>query len=210
MKKTMINYLGLLGPVSLLSYAAAVIFSPLAYPGYDWMSQAVSDLSSTQSPSLGLWNQLSSLYGIAGVVNVTVVSLYVQDKLHRSQRIGIYIFSVMLWFSYIGYSMFPLTTETNGLSIQNMIHVFVVTGTIVVLSLVSLTTILTADLMNKCLTTLSMTALICLLFMLTGAAGTALAPLEWFGVFERFSVFSVVVFNAVLGLLLYKGTLPHW
>jgi hypothetical membrane protein len=42
-KKTLINWLGLLGVVSFLSYAAAVVFSPFAYPGYDWKSQAVSD-----------------------------------------------------------------------------------------------------------------------------------------------------------------------
>ena len=34
MKRTLMNYLGLLGMVSLLSYTAAVIFSPLAYPDY--------------------------------------------------------------------------------------------------------------------------------------------------------------------------------
>ena len=42
MKKPLIQKLGLLGIVSLLSYTAAVVFSPLAYPGYDWMAQAVS------------------------------------------------------------------------------------------------------------------------------------------------------------------------
>lgn len=45
MKKSLLNYCGLLGVVSLLSYSIAVIFSPLAYPGYEWMRQAVSDLS---------------------------------------------------------------------------------------------------------------------------------------------------------------------
>lgn len=39
MKKTLIQKLGLLGVVSFLSYMAAVIFAPLAYPGYDWMAQ---------------------------------------------------------------------------------------------------------------------------------------------------------------------------
>ena len=39
-KKPLIQKLGLLGVVSLLSYTAAVVFSPLAYPGYDWMAQA--------------------------------------------------------------------------------------------------------------------------------------------------------------------------
>lgn len=38
-KRTLLNYCGLLGIVSLLSYTAAVVFSPLAYPGYNWMAQ---------------------------------------------------------------------------------------------------------------------------------------------------------------------------
>ena len=32
-----------------MSYTAAVVFSPLAYPGYDWMAQAVSDLSASNA-----------------------------------------------------------------------------------------------------------------------------------------------------------------
>ena len=35
MKRTLTQKLGLLGVVSLLSYTAAVVLSPLAYPGYD-------------------------------------------------------------------------------------------------------------------------------------------------------------------------------
>lgn len=49
------NYCGLLGIVALLSYTVAVVFSPLDYPGYNWMAQAVSDLSASNAPSLGLW-----------------------------------------------------------------------------------------------------------------------------------------------------------
>ena len=61
-KKSLLNYCGLLGVAAFLSYTAAVVFSPLAYPGYEWMAQAVSDLSAVNAPSLQLWNQLSSLY----------------------------------------------------------------------------------------------------------------------------------------------------
>ena len=45
MRKRLIHWLGLTGVVALLSYTAAVVFSPLAYPDYNWMAQAVSDLS---------------------------------------------------------------------------------------------------------------------------------------------------------------------
>ena len=67
--------MGLLGVVSLLSYAAAVFFSPLAYPGYNAMAQAVSDLSAVNAPSQMLWNQLSALYNVCGVVSFKVSDL---------------------------------------------------------------------------------------------------------------------------------------
>ena len=59
MKRSLTQKLGLLGVVSFLSYTAAVVFAPLTYPGYNWMAQAVSDLSAANAPSLALWNQLS-------------------------------------------------------------------------------------------------------------------------------------------------------
>ena len=51
MKRSLIHWLGLTGIAALLSYAAAVIFAPFAYPGYNWMAQAVSDLSAETAPS---------------------------------------------------------------------------------------------------------------------------------------------------------------
>lgn len=68
MHKSLIQKLGLLGIVSFLSYTAAVVFAPLAYPGYNWMAQAVSDLSAANAPSLVLWNQPSALYNVCEVV----------------------------------------------------------------------------------------------------------------------------------------------
>ena len=69
---SLLNYCGLLGVAAFLSYTAAVVFSPLAYSGYDWMAQEVSDLSASNAPSLRLWNQLSSLYakGVDGFVEI--------------------------------------------------------------------------------------------------------------------------------------------
>ena len=80
MKRTLTQKLGLLGVVSLLSYTAAVVLSPLAYPGYDWMAQAVSDLSAADAPSLALWNQLSAGYNACEVVCATVVCIGIQGR----------------------------------------------------------------------------------------------------------------------------------
>jgi hypothetical protein len=41
--------------------------------------------------------------------------------------------------------------------------------------------------------------------MFVGAIGTAAAPKEIFGIFERFSVFAATGFNAALGVYLFRG-----
>lgn len=116
MKRTMINWLGLLGVVSFISYTMAVIFAPTAYPGYNWIEQAVSDLSAGNAPSKMLWEQLSSLYGVCGIVSITMVCVFIQGKLNRTIRTGIYLFAAMNWISNVGYTCFRLQiAEMQGL-----------------------------------------------------------------------------------------------
>ncbi len=83
MKRTRINYFGLLGIISLLSYTAAVVFTSAAYPGHDWLSQAVGDLSAETSPVGTLWNQLSALYMPCGIVCCSVACIAVNGKYNR-------------------------------------------------------------------------------------------------------------------------------
>ena len=54
---------------------------------------------------------------------------------------------------------------------------------------------------------LSAWALSALLTMTLGAIGSGLMPKAVFGLFERFSTFSTVIFNAILGLYLFSGKL---
>lgn len=53
MRKPLLQKLGLLGVVSLLSYTAAVVFAPLAYPGYRWTAQARQRPERRQRPVPG-------------------------------------------------------------------------------------------------------------------------------------------------------------
>ena len=104
MKRSLTQKLGLLGVVSFLSYTAAVVFAPLTYPGYNWMAQAVSDLSAANAPSLALWNQLSALYNACEVVCATVVCIGIQGQKTKLLRSGIYLFAIMEWISAVGLS----------------------------------------------------------------------------------------------------------
>lgn len=205
MKRTLINRLGLLGVVALLSYTAAVIFAPLAYPGYNWMAQAVSDLSAGSAPSQMLWQQLSSLYNVCGIVSVTMVCVFIQDKLTKTLRTGIYLFAIMNWISNVGYAMFPLSDSGNAGAFQDMMHIYVVTVLVVLLSIVSLIVIMIGGYRNRKYRSLAVWATMALLLMFAGAIGTNIVPREYFGIPERFSVFAATGFNAVLGLYLYWG-----
>ena len=202
MKKTLIQRLGLLGIAAFLSYTAAVVFAPLAYPGYNWMAQAVSDLSAANAPSLALWNQLSALYNVCEVVCVTVVCIGIQGQKNKLLRSGIYLFAIMEWISAVGYRMFPLSSSGYAGALQDVMHM-IVTALVVLLSIVSLTVIIIAGAKNKDCRSYGICAVAALAMMLVGAMGIKIVPVKYFGVVERFSVFAATGFNAALGIHLY-------
>ena len=202
-KKNFMNYCGLLGIVALLSYTAAVVFSPLAYPGYNWMAQAVSDLSASNAPSLGLWNQLSSLYNICTLICAMMVCAGIQGKGSRLLRTGIYLFTAMEWISAVGFSVFPLSDSGYAGTFQDKMHILS-TILVVLLSIVSLVTLIIAGVKRKEYRSFGVFAGIALGMMLVGALGMNIVPKEYFGVVERFSVFAAVGYNAVLGIELFR------
>ncbi len=207
MSRRLIQWLGLTGIIALISYTAAVVIAPTAYPGYDWMSQAVSDLSAESAPSRILWNQLAAPYDICSVVCVTCVSIFVTERKVSSKnfRTGIYLFAVMCWVSSIGYAMFPLVDSGNDIaSFQEVMHI-VVTALVVLLSIASLVVLMIVGARTEEARGVGIFAAVAFVMMLIGAIGQAAVPPEYFGVVERFSVFAAVGFTAVLGLYLFDG-----
>ena len=172
-----LRHLGIFGVISLLSYTAMVVFSPLAYPGYDWLGMAVSDLSADGAPSQALAEQLNALFGPCGIVSIMAVCVAVRQCQPKTFRLGIYCFAAMEWITVVGYKMFPLAQGEDMSAFQNIMHI-VVTILVVLFSIISLILI---------------------------AIGTGVMPKTVFGLFERFSTFSAVMFNAVLGVYLLKG-----
>ena len=198
---------GFFGVISFLSYLLAVVFAPLAYPGYDWMSQAVSDLSAVNAPSLELWNRLSCLYGKCGIVSIMAVCVYVAETkaLNKVARAGVYVFAIMNWISAVGYEMFPLSEAGKGMTtFSDIMHVYVVTAGVVITSISSLVLIIIGCAKKGGCKGLGIWAAVALSMMFIGSIGTGIVPEAYFGVAERFSVFSATGFNAVLGLYLVR------
>lgn len=202
MKKNLVYNCGLLGVVAFLSYAAAVVFSPLAYPGYNWMAQAVSDLSASNAPSLMLWNQLSCFYESCTLVCAMMVCVGIQGKKTRLLRIGIYVFTAMEWVSTLGFGMFPLSDSGYAGTFQDRMHLLL-TIAVVVLSIVSLSMIIASGVKSRSCRSYAVCAGIALALMLVGALGMNMVPKEYFGIVERFSVFAATGFQAALGIHLY-------
>ena len=202
-KKNFLNYCGLLEIVALLSYTVAVVFSPLDYPGYNWMAQAVSDLSAANAPSLRLWNQLSSVYNISILICAMMVCAGIQGKGSRLLRSGIYLFTAMEGISAAGFSMFPLSDSGYAGTFQDKMHILS-TILVVLLSIVSLVILIIAGVKRKEYRSFGVFAGIALGMMLVGALGMNIVPEEYFGVVERFSVFAAVGYNAVLGIELFR------
>lgn len=207
MNKKLINWIGLTGILSFLSYTAAVVFSPMAFPGYKWMEQAVSDLSAESAPSRVLWERLSAFYGVGGMVCITCVSVFISENKISSKlfRLGVYLFAIMNLISNVGYKMFSLSDSGKEIdSFQEVMHM-VVTIAVVPLSIVSLVMIIIAGCKDKQIRGIGIWAAVALAMMFMGAIGTVAVPPEYFGIVERFSVFAAVGFNAVLGWYLFKG-----
>ena len=207
MKRKLINWLGLTGVVAFVSYTLAVVISPSAFPGYNWMEQAVSDLSAESAPSRMLWNQIAALYGVCSVVCATCVSVYISEKRVSTPlfRIGMHLFTVMNWISYVGYAMFPVADSGKEIaSFQEIMHI-VVTAAVVLLSIASLVCLIIAGFRKGGIRGIGIWAAVALIMMMVGAIGQRAVPPQYFGIVERFSVFAAVGFNAVRGLYLFNG-----
>ena len=138
-----------------------------------------------------------------------MVCVAVQERLNKTLRLGIYMFAVMNWVSGVGYAMFPLSDSGYAGGFQDIMHVYVITAAVVLLSIVSLVLIIIGGYRKKQSVSLAVWAAAALVLMMAGGIGTGAAPKEIFGLFERFSVFAATGFNAVLGLYLFKGWLEN-
>ena len=198
-KRKLITYLCLAGILSLLFYILHVVVGALNYPGYNWTSQAVSDLTATDSPVYGISHSLSLIHGILSCLCSLLVCILVKKEEKKTLRLGVYLFTTMNFISAIGYSLFPLSSKGYDGSFQSFMHVYVITIAVVLLSIISLILISVGAFKSKkkLLGTLSIVALLLMFF---GAAGSGILPKSVFGIVERFSTYSAVVFTAILGI----------
>jgi len=197
-KDKMIGLIALVsGVLCVLFYLLHDVIGAMNYPGYDFMRQAVSDLTAVDAPSFAVASGYSAVYGIFSCICCVMMCLLAMDQV-KGVRIGIILFVAMSFVSAIGYSLFPLTSGGYDGSVQSMIHVYVLTILVVLLSIASLISLAYFGFKDG-QKVLGVVSVVCLLCMMFGAAGSnALSP-DVFGLVERFSTYSAVVFTGFLG-----------
>ena len=203
--KKLINWLCLTGFISVIFYLLHDIVGAMNYPGYNWMSQAVSDLTATDAPSFVVASGFVTVYKILNCLCCTLLCILIKNGNKKSLRLGVYLFSIMNFISAIGYALFPLSSAGYDGSVQSFIHVYILTALVVILSIISLILIAIGSLKGKDKhKLLGILAIVSLLLMFIGAVGSANVSKEMFGVIERFSTYSAVVFTGILGIYGFK------
>ena len=202
-KKKLINWLCLSGIVSVIFYLLHDIIGAMYYPNYNWLSQAVSDLTAKDAPSFIIANGYVTIYGIFNCLCCALVCILMENEKNKVLKTGVYIFSIMNFISAIGYALFPLSSSGFDGSLQSIIHVYIITTLVVIVSIVSLILIAIGALKAKH-KTLGLLAILSLVLMFIGAVGSGIVPREYFGVIERFSTYSAVVFTGILGIYGFK------
>ena len=192
------------GPLALVCYALHDILGALNYPGYDPLTQAVSDLTADSAPSLWISQPLSRVFGAFSILCACAACFYLAKRVNRLQYSGVIVYAVMNAVSAVGYTLFPLTDAGLPDGFQNVMHI-VVTVIVVAASVGSLVLVGVGGLLKRGDRALGAAAWAAFALMLAGAVGSGAAPRAVFGVFERFSTYSAAAFTAFLGIRCFLG-----
>ena len=186
------------GIISVIFYLLHDVIGGVNYKDYNWMSQAVSDLTSINAPSFYIANKYLTIYKISNFICCTLLCIINNDK-NRILKIGVYLFTLMNGISFIGYTLFPLSSAGYDGSIQSFIHVYIITVSVVLLSIISISLIAVGSFLEKD-KVFGLLSILSLILMFVGAFGAAKFSKQYFGLFERFSIYSTIIFTGMFGI----------
>lgn len=195
--KSIALYAGILG---FMAYVLHDILGSILYDGYNPLSQAVSDLTALDSPVRFITIPLSMLYGLCSVIVMLTVVYILHKHPSKTLKQAIFSFLGMHLISFVGYGLFPLSESGQPTTFTDIMHIYVVTIPVVLLSIYALVCFILFGHKNKTHTELKYVSAFFLWMMFLGAMLSNLVHPSIFGLFERFSTYSAVLFTAYLGI----------
>ena len=201
--KNRVQWLALMGVVGTVFYFLHVILGEINYPGYNPLAQAVSDLTAATAPSREIASACSTIYAFFTVTACTLLCVFYQGRVNKVFRRGIYLFAVMEWTSAVGYTLFSLSGSGYTGTFQDVMHM-VVTALVVLLSIASMVSIAIGCFKSRVHKRFGTFTVAVLGIMALGSIATGVVPVRYFGVAERLSVYSIVVYGAALSLFTFR------
>lgn len=191
----------LLGMARMIFYFLHVIIGRQFYPGYNPLTQAVSDLTAASAPSQEAAAIFTQISGMCAVSLCMLLCIFFKGQFNKPFRLGIYLFTGMEWLSGVGYMAFPLSDRGYAGTFQDIMHI-VITALVVLLSVAAMILIAAGCFRHKTPRTFGFITLIALGLMFIGSIGTGIFP-AYLGIAERFSVYSVILYSAVLSVFAF-------
>lgn len=190
------------GIASSLLYVAMNVIGPMQYPGYDPLSQSVSELSAIGAPSRPLWVTLGVLYNV--LVMTFGWGLWASAGRRQALRVvGMLLFAT----GAIGFAWPPMHIRGQGFSLTDTMHI--VFSMVWVLS--SLFVVgLGAAAFGRGFRLYSIATIVAMLVLgsWTGMGGPRIAaglPTPWLGLVQRLNIAAFMVWNVVLAILFLRA-----
>ena len=191
------------GVFGFISYLLHDVIGSILYEGYNPRAQAVSDLTALNSPVRDVALSLSNLYGLFSLMTMVSILWVIANHHSKWLKHGIYAFFGMHLVSAIGYGLFPLSEAGQPTTFTDIMHMYVVTIPVVLLSIYALVCLIVFGKKDPRHRVLLFVASFALLMMFLGAMLSGMVDPSVFGIFERFSTYSAVFFTAFLGLYVF-------
>ncbi|ULQ59949.1 DUF998 domain-containing protein [Brucepastera parasyntrophica] len=115
------------------------------------------------------------------------------------------IFFIMHFLSFTGYALFPLSEAGSPESFRDIMHL-AVTSAVIFLTIISLTLFSIAAFRSEKITWLGIVSAGTLAVLVLGALLIQLLPASLFGLAERITVYSVVLYTGMLSLWMFADS----
>lgn len=136
-QKKKLRLLSLSGAIGVAFYTAHVIIGGFLWDGYSHVRQTISELTATGAPNADFLRVLTAVYGLLLVIfAICTYVIFRKKKLSKISILGAFLLIIMEFFSFAGYSLFPLDQAGSLADFQNIMHI-IVTAVVVICTIAS-------------------------------------------------------------------------
>ena len=199
----------LCGALSAICYILHQIVGAILWSEYNWLSMAVSELSTTTAPNQNVISFFLNIYGWCYVAFTIFLIIILWGKTHFLAKVGSVVLFLSAIISKVGYGLFPFNGEAAGFTGNNIAHI-IVTALIVIFTIAAGFLLAIGFMKTPKLKALGRFMLACaIVFTISGAmAGGMIAnnhPLG--GLVQRINSGTLQLYVFILSLYFYKHDL---